>query len=482
MLVSMACFMLLYIFFRTIKYRYIDPGYTDLYNFLWYGYYVPQIFVPLVSFMTACTVGKPEDEKLSKAWILPFVAGGVLAVGILTNNLHQLAFRFENGGSGYSYGILFYVVTVWIYSFLLASILMLWHKCKVASIKRRVWLPFIWLPIGTVLVILLMCKSVTGIPSLFELPEIHCFIVAAMWESCIHIGLIPCNAGYSEYFSGSSLSAQIADNNNRIVFSSKKAVAVTEEQMQQSKIKPVFISENMLLHSDAVCGGNIFWTEDLTAVNEMNKELLEIGERLCEESDLLRAENEIKEQKARIAEQNRLYDSIATLVKPQLDKIARLLESEQDFKRKMSLVCVLNCYVKRRANLALLADGCKYIDARELYLSVRESAEYIKLCGVSSYVYFSGDCAALSEHVLLAFDIWQSLIEADLPALTAVMADIFTEEGSILMMLTFDTAAKPSLCREYQSKLELFGGRMDITQEDETVFVKLFMPKGGDGK
>lgn len=484
MLISMAAFFLLYILTRTVKYRFISVDQQTLSRLLWYSYYLPQIFAPLISFMTACTVGLPEDRRLSKKWIIAFAAAAVLSVGILTNDYHQLAFRFSEGmvnwESDYSYGFLFYVVTAWIYFFIFASIIVLCYKCKVASIKRRAWLPFIWLPIGTLLVLFLAFEPIAGIYSVFELPEIHCFILTAIWESCIVIGLIPCNTGYSEYFSNSSLSAQIADSENRVVYRSQKAVNITEKQMEQAKISPVLISKNTVLHSNTISGGNVFWTEDLTAVNDMNRELQEIGERLSEESDLLRAENEIKEQKARIAEQNRLYDSIAVQLKPQLDEIARLLENENDFEKNIRLVCVLNCYVKRRANLALLADSCKYIDSRELYLSVRESAEYIKLCSVSSFVNFNGDCAALSEHILLAFDIWQFWVESGLTSLTAVMADIFAEEGSILMKFSLDGGVICAFGESLRERLSFFGGKMDANEEDGTLFVRLFIPRGGE--
>lgn len=486
MLVSMSVFLLFYILIRTVKYRYIGNTHETCLRYLWYCYYLPQIFAPLISFVTACTVGRPEDKKLSRGWWVAFFVASLLAVGILTNDFHQFAFRFNedmvNWETDYSYGFLFYAVTAWIYFFIFASIIVLCYKCKVASIKRRAWLPFIWLPIGTFLVVYLAVEKIVGFDSIFELPEIHCFILTAIWESCIKIGLIPCNTGYSEYFSNSSLSAQIADSENRVVYRSQKAVNITEKQMEQAKSSPVLISKNTVLHSNTVSGGNVFWTEDLTAVNDMNRELQEIGERLSEESDLLRAENEIKEQKARIAEQNRLYDSIAVQLKPQLDEIARLLENENDFEKNIRLVCVLNCYVKRRANLALLADSCKYIDSRELYLSIRESAEYIKLCSVSSFVNFSGDCAALSEHILLAFDIWQFWIESGLTSLTAVMADIFAEEGSILMKLSLDGGVICVCGESLRKRLCFFGGKMDVNEEDGTVFVRLFIPRGGEGR
>lgn len=485
LLMLMAFFLMLYIFFRTVKYRYISmQHYPMLSRLLWYGYYIPQIFTPLISFVTACEVGKPEEEKLSRGWIWAFVAASLLAVGILTNDLHMFAFRFrenfENWSSDYSYGFLFYIVTAWIYIWLFASIIMLWHKCTVSSIRHRVWLPFIWLPVGTFFVIMLALEGMIGISFPFRLPEIHCFILIAIWESCIQIGLIPCNTGYGEYFSDSSLAAQIADENGTVVYRSENAPELTRQQMKLAKERPILIAKNTLLQSNTVTGGNIFWSEDLTAVNRMNEELTEIGEHLAEESDLLRAENEVKEQKARILEQNRLYDRIALLSKPKLEKISQLLESGGDFNRNISLACVLGCLIKRRANLTLLSDSSETMSANELYLSLRETAEYLKLCGITSSVRLSSDGELSSESVLLAFDFWQLWVESGLLCMTAIMADISVCGDDLVIKITADNSGL--LCRneELAARLCTAGGKISVTEEDETVFVLLGIPKGGE--
>lgn len=485
LLVLMAFFLMLYIFLRTARYRYISPEhYPTLSRLLWYCYYIPQIFAPLISFVTACAVGKPEDEKLSKLHIWAFVAASLLAVGILTNDLHMFAFRFrenfENWNSDYSYGFLFYLVTAWIYIWLFASILMLWHKCTVSSIRHRAWLPFIWLPIGTFSVIMLALEGVTGVDFPFRLPEIHCFILIAIWESCIQIGLIPCNTGYGEYFSDSSLAAQIADSNGTVVYRSENAPELTRQQMNLAKERPILMTKNTLLQSNTVTGGNIFWTEDLTTVNRMNEELAEIGEHLAEESDLLRAENEMKEQKARILEQNRLYDRIARLSKPKIEKISLLLESDGDFRRNISLACVLGCLIKRRANLTLLSDSCEKLSANELYLSMRETAEYLSLCTIPGSVRLSSDGELSPESVLLAFDFWQFWVESGLLCLSAIMADISVCGGDLVIKMTADHFGLLYRNKELDARLDKAGGQLRVTEEDETVFATLIVPEGGE--
>lgn len=485
LLVTMAFFLLLYILFRTQRYSLVSQNTPRLSRFLWYLYYVPQIFAPLLSFVAAFSVGRAEDEKLPKQWLIAFLAATVLSVGILTNDFHELAFRFREGFynwiTDYSYGFLFYTVTVWIYFWLLASIIMLYHKCRISSIRHRVWLPFIWLPVGTLLVILLALEDVIRIPSLFRLPEIHCFILIAIWESCIKIGLVPSNIEYNDFFSHSSLDVQITNADYDVIYRSEKAETLSGKQMRSAAKSPVLIRKNTLLCSHKVLGGNVFWTEDLTAVNSLNEQLREIGENLSQESDLLQAENEMKEQKARIEEQNRLYDSIAVLVKPYLDRIDSLITDDKSFKDNLKIAMVLNCYIKRRANLILIGDTKESLFANELYLGIKESCEYLKLCGVSSLVSLSSeDFSAPKEEICFAFDFWQLWIDEGLGTITAITADISLRDKGLYLKLCADGMDSLVSEEKYAQMLSALGGNVTVEREDETVFVCLRFRKDGD--
>lgn len=485
LLVTMASFLLLYILLRTVRYQYVSDNTPRLSRFLWYLYYVPQIFAPLLSFIAAFSVGKADEEKISKRWFFAFFAAAVLSVGILTNDFHELAFRFREGfynwETDYSYGFLFYTVTVWIYFWLLASIVMLYHKCRISSIRHRVWLPFIWLPVGTFFVVMLALEDITGVRSLFRLPETHCFILAAIWESCIKIGLVPSNIEYNDFFSHSSLDAQIADAGCEVIYRSENAEPLSEKQMLSAIKKPVLIRQHTLLCSHGVLGGNIFWTEDLTAVNTMNEQLREIGEHLAQESDLIKAENEMKEQKARVEEQNRLYDGIAVFVKPYLDRINSLITDESRFHDNLKIAMVLNCYIKRRANLILIGDTKEMLSIQELYFSIKESCGYLKLCGVSCDIGLpSQDFSAPKEEVCFAFDFWQLWIDEGLGSLTAITADISFSDGGLSLKLCADGTHSTVSEEKYRKTLTALGGSVAIDREDETVFICLRFGKGGD--
>ena len=61
-------------------------------------------------------------------------------------------------------------------------------------------------------------------------------------------------------------------------------------------------------------------------------------------------------------------------------------------------------------------------------------------------------------------------------------ADIFAEEGSLFVKLNLDGGVPVSLNEKLRNRLDVFGGKMNTTEEDGTLFVSLFIPKGGEGR
>ena len=58
------------------------------------------------------------------------------------------------------------------------------------------------------------------------------------------------------------------------------------------------LQEGLWLHGKAVSAGNVFWAEDESALKRMRRELEDANETIEMENDLLRYENEQKEERA----------------------------------------------------------------------------------------------------------------------------------------------------------------------------------------
>ena len=481
LMLSVEFFMVVYILIGAAKHRiFLDGNFAG--RFLWYLYYVPQIFATFLAFTIAFRVGKREDYKLPQIFKFLFIFAVVLVLFFLTNDIHQLAFKFNLNyvawDQQYDWGILFYISTAWIYFFLISGVVLLSIKCRAVN-KKKSWIPVFWLVLGSFYIFSDYIFDLWTVAP-FNLPETHCFILIAMLESSIRIGILPSNSAYGEIVSKSSAAFQIANYENNVVYRSENAVSLTPYHMEEAKKKEVFIDKNTLLLSNSITGGYVFWTEDMTSVNEMNEKLELISESLSEEGDLLRAENEIREQRATIAEQTRLYDSISELVRPQLEKISTLIECEEDFDRNMAYVCILNCYVKRRSNLALLKDRNDFLSSEELYLSLKESSEYLKLHGGISDVYAEGNRIISADLIFFCFDLWQGVVEDILPDTCIVTAKIKLDENGLIFRISAETEKELICLKAFEEGAAALGGTLRETEEDGTAFVTFNKKEGGE--
>lgn len=482
LLTILSVLLLFYIFIRACKYNYFTVNGSILRK-LWYLYYIPQIYTPFITFCVALRIGKSEDYRLPGFFKYIFILGTLLELLIITNDHHFLAFRFNpdfyNWEIDYRRGPVFVLTAVWIYFFLFSAVILMTYKTRSIN-KKKYWIPVGWLLLGTVYIILFAYIPILNRYKPYNLPEIQCFIIVAMLESCIRIGLIPSNIRYAEFFSQAGTSVQIANKKNKVIYKSESAIDLTKEQMLQAMQQPFYLDENTLLLSEKVYGGNIFWTNDLSEVNKKNDELHETGESLYEKSKLLMRENEIKTQKAQIAEQNRLYDNISILIKPQLDTIADILKSDESFFKNMVQVCVLNCYIKRRVNLTLLAYEHTEIDIFELYLSIKESLEYIKLKDIIGNISIEGRGTAPASYILLTYDIWENIVEQVFNYTDAILVSLFWNDETLVLKISLEYKREILFPDLLIKDITNNNGKLDITEENNTVFINLEFYKGGE--
>ena len=481
LMLSLVFFMVVYLLTGFAKNGiFLDDSYAG--RFLWYLYYIPQIFATFIAFIIAYIVGKPEEYKLPVIFRWLFAVGVVIVVFYLTNDFHQLAFSFKPGFSNwdkdYDWGILFYISTAWIYFFLIAGVIMLSVKSRTVS-KKKSWLPVFWLIVGSLYI---FSDYIFGLWDLspFNLPETHCFILIAMLESSIRIDILPSNSAYGEIVSKSSAAFHIADCKNNIIYRSDKAVGLQTEQMDEAKGRRTYVDKNMLLLSNSISGGYVFWTEDMTVVNEMNEQLSQISQSLSEEGDLIRAENELREQRASIAEQTSLYDSISDKVRPQLEIISRLIIDDENFDKNMAHICILNCYVKRRSNLALLKYRKSEFSSEELYLSVKESSEYLKLHGGVSDVISDSHGFLSADSILLCFDLWQSVVEVILPDECNITAKLSFKDEFFIFRIIAETEKSLLCVKNFCEETEKLGAEIGEETEDGMHYITLKIRKGGE--
>lgn len=479
-LVTTGVLMILWLVAKTVKYEFLVSSADPIGRYMWYSYYIPMLLIPLFGLFAVHYIGKPESYRAPR-WMKLFLIPAFLLIGLVfTNDLHQLVFRFDNGFANYdkdyTYGIPYFILMAWYILLTLYFVFALLRKCRVPGSKKMQKLPIIIALFGVMFWAVYVLKLVS-----VDLTVIDCLIVTCLLESAIQSGMIPSNTNYQEIFSVTTVPIQVVDNDYQPHYVSAGALPVSEEQIKQSVSGSVDLGDT-LLSSTPIKAGRVVWQDDVRRINHLRQHLQDIQEQLSEEGTLLQAETEVKENRAKADEQNRLYDRIAREVEPQLIKVDELLfrieKEPENTKALLSKVCVIGSYIKRRGNLLLLNEENKEINATELEYCIRESLDNLRLGG--AYTMLSSNCGGKFsvERIVAAYDFCEALIERLLDDMTAMMVNLTCAGGKIKMNIQMGCTEE--IAQQVLSDVTLKFGTFTYDIMDEDVVINLKIEGGAD--
>ena len=503
MMKALSWMALLMILLRAVKYSvFAEVG--VLARHAWYLYYVPMLLLPLFLFWIALLAA---PRGLGRASWVRYPALGLTAACILlvlTNDLHQLVFRFRPGfldwDRDYVRNWSFYAVTAWQYVLYLAAILILVLKCRLGSARKNAWLLLIPMALGCGMFLLLLTDNMPRLNGsrLMEFPEALIFTAAAVVEGCMQLGLIPTNTDYGRLFRQFSISAQITDPKGTPVYVSRSALPLTPDQFALES--GARIGAHQVLRRMALPGGCGFWQEDLTELDRLNEALAEAKEALAQEAELIRLRNRWREQQAQLEQRTQVYDAIARNTQRQSQLISRLAEAgrrSRDPAEKETCRCriiLLGAYIKRYANLTLLsqegspalvpeaAQGSQprqagSISLGELGLSVSEVLRYLNLCGIPGELLVRGEGSLPAEAALTVFEAFETLLETNFDRLRGILVNL-TGGDSPRCKLTLENLTAP-LPAALSDRLSALGVGLEVQEEDQVTYISLTLPKGG---
>ena len=457
---------------------------VTLNRLIWYFYYVPVTAITLFTLLLSLRVGK-EAEKSKNLWDFTLIIGWlVLVVMIMTNDYHNFIFKvytYNEMVQSYSYNFGYFIVLAWNVILTVLSFIILIKRSRNYSSKT-----LSWIPVGLCLIFssLLFIYALNGGNSpvlfgkkMYNFQEVYGIMYIAIWESCLRIGLIPSNSDYDDIFKLAKIKAAIADNSQVLTYLSNEAVPLTQVQVEKAESPDgLRLDDNRRVKSKKLAVGSVIWVEDHTAVNELNASLKEAVERINEENSLLEIENEIKAEKQAIETRNRLYDSISFRTRSQLETIGMILERAElqgEGKEEAIKQCaILGAYVKRQANLSILAEQYRMLKLEELRYAIRESLENVRLLGIDANVSGIKANTEFDGGLLIqAYEIFEATIEAALPGVETISCILLGNDGIRLEILMDTPNGLPDFTRW---DLDKYGAQIEILREDEGIYVRYY--------
>ena len=448
-LTAISALMVFWVTARTLRHLFAETPWTL--RHLWYLYYLPMLFIPLLALFVALSLGKPDNFRLPKWTALLYIPTAALLLLVLTNDLHQLVFRFPEDAvvwmNEYRYGIVYFPVVGWMVLCALTALVIMLVKCRVPNSRKVLVLPFV--PV--------VLSVIYGALYIFQLPwlrliagdvtVVFCLLIAATLESCIQCGLIQSNTHYNDLLLSCTLRVQLTDPEYQRLLSSRSAEPIPLQIMRQTETGPVRLDGGLRLSGAPVRGGHVLWTEDVSELLEVLEELQDVKDSLEDNNALLRAEYTLKAREAHIAEQDRLYNIIQRETAPRIKLLAELTDAfetmgdEAQRKQILGKMAVIGAYLKRRSNLIFLADKTPLFQEKELHLTFGESMDNLELCGITCGLLSELERPVEARQLMKMYDLFEEIVERSIDTMSTITVWIGPADGALRITINTDSAA-----------------------------------------
>ena len=425
-----AALMLLWLILRTLKYSVVTGPAAGRY--IWYLYYLPMLFLPLLWAYIALSMGKSEDYCLSQRSSILSIVPAVLFLLVITNDLHQQVFAFKSGVPGlpvsgtYSYRPLYFICLGWMVGCMAFSLVCLFRKIRIPSGERKRITPFV---LGCAM-LLYGILYLSGIPAVRwwfgDMNVMFCLLYAAIYESCIRCRMIPSNTGYVELFEASTLAACIADRSGRIVLRSRAAGKdMTCPQEGQRIVRP----DGMRISSAPISGGYAVWQDNVRQLAELRTRLNANKEEMERNKKKLKDAYLVQKSLHELTEKNRIYNELEAKHSRQTAQMRQMLarcESAGPAERRSLLkkVLLLGTYIKRSANLYFLSSEYRWLPQQELRLTVDEAVRALTACGTECGVIYRTTEPMRASEVVRLFDLLEIVAETTVDDLRSLFISV----------------------------------------------------------
>lgn len=478
-LLVIAGLMLLWLTLRTVKY---NTYHMTAERFLWYGYYLPMLFIPVLAVLVALSLGKPENYRLPKWTHFLYLPSALLFLLVLTNDLHQLVFFFPTGVLStreYDYGIGYYVVLAWMVLCAAAALVIILAKCRIPQSRR-----YLWLPVVPFALALGYCAAyIKGVYWVWllagDLTVSMCLIITAIFESCIQCSLIQSNTHYAELFHASTIGALITDRDFSVACAAENARSVDSQTLMAAAESPVVTADGIRISEAPIRWGHVFWEDDISPMLAVLKELDDTREELQSYGSILQAENAQKARRKKLEEQERLYRAMqekAAAPAVRLSNLAKALQGVQDAADARFLLwkmTVIGAYLKRRSNLIFLADRDGMVPVSEVALCLNESMDNLRLhvrrC--ASRLDFEGELRL--ETAAALYDFFEAAIELAMDDLSGAAANVTRKEDACVLSLMLQ-------CGTDLTSLRAAYPDASVENEDGVWYCTLSVREGGN--
>ena len=311
---------------------------------VWYLYYLPMIFIPTIFYICS-------KQNVKRKYL--YIISSILLILVLTNDLHQLVFRFPCGleeFDTYKHNIGYYIIAGWIFGlFIMGIVNQIIGRLKIKK-DFKAFMPLIIILIGLIYTILYIL-DIRYIRSM-NMSVINSILIFLGIELSLYLDLIPNNSRYIKTFENSCLDMAIISLDGNTKYLTKAFNKIPKfilDDIKNNKTKEKYYNGQIKYEVKKNKDSYVIIKNDLKELYKLKKDIRKKQRDLLKYKKNIEIEKQTKKELYEIELRKKVVDKIENELNEKWIEAKSELKDNRDFDRIKRILI----YSKKKSQLII---------------------------------------------------------------------------------------------------------------------------------
>lgn len=430
---------------------------------MWYLYYIPLIFIPTIYYICSLSLNKNLSKKRK---IILYLISSILFLLVITNDIHQLVFKFPNGVSdfdNYKHNIGYYVISLWIFYLFGGGMFLLAIKRYKNKKDIKSFLPILILIIGIVYTVLyvLDVKYIRDI----NMSVMNSVLICLGIEIAFYLELIPNNSKYIKRLENSNLNINIVSIDGKTIYTTKTFTmpSFILRDIKKSRVKKQYRKDNIIYDIKKDNDSYVVIKKDITNLLNLKKEVNKKRKQLLKQQESIKLEEKVKKELYQINLRKEVISKIEKSLYNKKNIIKEILSKDDLTKYDLEKIKRLMIYSKKKSQIIISELNDENFNEKDVKNIISELINSMSYLNVSGFVVVKNKFNIDGSIMSLLYDIVYDVIES---ISDKTMMIYINYDKNILIKILIDDKIDINIKQDNRVKYK----KIDLGTDTELIF------------
>ena len=407
----------------------------------WYLYYLPLIFIPTLFYVCSNSL-LSKMNKTRKIFI--YLISSILLILVLTNDFHELVFKFNNGiyfHNDYNHYIGYYLIFIWIfYLFGGGMIKLAINRLKIKK-DLKVFLPLVVLLLGLIYTYL----YILDVPYIREtnMSIVNSVLICLGIELAFYLDLIPNNKKYIQKFFNSNLDMAIISLDGKTKYTTCSFKVIPNfilDDIKNNKVKQIYQKKNIVYDIKENKDSYVILRKDLTNIFKLKEEMLKQQKELLKQQESMKLEEKTKRELYEIKIRKDTINRVEKKLEEKRLEAKKILMKDDIKREDLEKVKRIIIYSKKKSMLIISEMNNEIYNEESIKILLNELIVGMSSLNIEGLVVVKNKMNIKGRIMSYLYDIVYELIENSKN--NAVMIYVFSDNNMVKLKAVIGTNKK----------------------------------------